>query len=98
MLDFLPKLVELLLSNSAGWMPQFTTAPPLWSSNAQILTHNPSTLAFAIVGVVTFAVYFAVSGWRNSRRDDTRTSPPRQDASKQQPAGDTTETPRRGAA
>jgi hypothetical protein len=97
MLDSLPPFAERLLSSIADLMSHVTAASPLRPRNAQIRPQDPSTLTLAVVGIVTLALYFAVSGWRKSRLEQ-RASRPGSEASVEQLATDRTETPKRGAA
>lgn len=98
MLDSLPKVAEFLLWNNASLLPEITTAPPLRPGNMPVTPQDPSTLALAIVGIVTLAVYFAVSGWRKSRSEAVPTSRPRVDVAGRSPSTDHTDAATRDAA
>lgn len=98
MLDFLPRFAEGLVSSIADLLPLLTTALPPRAAAPRLAPHDPSTLALAIVGLVTLAVYYAASGWRRSRREESRSCRAQNDASHPRPAVDQTEKPTRDAA
>jgi hypothetical protein len=98
MLDSLPKFAELLLWNNVGLLPRSTTAPPTGASETRLAPQDPTTLALAIVGLATLAIYLAATGWRPSRNNEVRPSPTVADASDQPQPTDTSETPTRDAA
>jgi hypothetical protein len=98
MLDLLPRFAELSLSNNAAWLPRIAAAPLMGADNPRLTPHDPTTLALAIVGIVTLAVYYAAIGWRKPRHDEGRTSRPKLQASDRRRSADQSDTPTRGAA
>jgi hypothetical protein len=98
MLDSLPKLAEFLLSNALDLLPSITTAPTMGAGTARVTPQDPSTLALAVAGFVTLAMYLAATGWRKPRRDVRRMSRPAIKAESPRPSTTAADTPRRGAA
>jgi hypothetical protein len=98
MLDFLPKLSGLWLSDIWALLPSITTAPSVSAGTARIAPQDPSTLALAIVGFITLALYVAATGWRKPRRDVHPISRLPIKAETHRPSTTATDTPKRGAA
>jgi hypothetical protein len=90
MLESLPQFAEQLL-------PRITTAPPI-GAGSPLVARDPSTLALAIVGIVTLAVYLAATGWRRPRRDEGHMSRLRIDIPDQPQPTKNSETSTRDAA
>jgi len=67
MLDSLPKFAELLFSDNTGLLPWIAVQPLTQSGSPRMLPRDPSSLALALSGFVTLALYLAASGWRKSR-------------------------------
>jgi hypothetical protein len=101
MLDTMPPFVDVLLSNSESWLTKTIVDAPLRAANS-ITPNEPSTLALAIVGIASLAVYAGVKGWRASRRRAAAGSPAAFQATVRRrpvaPSKSTDSTRKRGAA
>ena len=99
MLESLPPIAEVLLSSSEGLLTDAVKDASVRAGNTLVPPHEPSTLALALVGIATLAIYFAASGLRQSRRnvksttDGKSVTPSSQESVPQVP-----QVPKRGAA
>lgn len=64
MLDFLPPIMEVVLSNGEGLL---THTASLRGGSRPITPHEPSSLGLAIVGATLIAIYYFASAKRTSR-------------------------------
>jgi hypothetical protein len=99
MLDSLPQVANVLLSNGESWLSDGVRDAPLRAANAIVTPQEPTTLALALVGIGCVAIYLVATGWRLPRRNltsvtDDTTLPSIRPRTTREAA----ETPTRGAA
>ena len=99
MLDSLPQVANVLLSNGESWLSDGVGDAPLRAANAMVTSQEPTTLALAWVGIATVAIYLAATGWRLPRTNVTSVSDQTSLPSiRPRAIRDASETPTRGAA
>jgi len=99
MLDFLPRIAELLPPSGESWLTDAVKDVPLRVGNTAVIPHELSTLELALMGIVTVGVYFAARGLRQSRNNLTAyTDRESVTSASKEPLRRAPEWPKRGAA
>ncbi len=99
MLESIPPFEDVLLSGGKSWLADAVLYAPVRAANTLITPEEPSTLALALVGTATVAIYLAARGLRSSRRNLAATSPDKFDSAVRRRSVERTDrTPKRGAA